>query len=518
TDDNKSSSDSLKDAFKDKFKIGTSVSPNEFNVGSDFIKKHFNSITPENELKPDFIINQQACQSQGNNVNTQVVFGSGTQTTLKFCEDNGIPLRGHTFVWYSQTPDWFFRENFNSGGNYASKDIMDQRLESFIKNTFELIASKYPKLEVYAYDVANELFLNDGGGMRDAGNSNWVKIYGDDSFVVKAFTYARKYAPKGCKLFINDYNEYIPAKTDDIYNMAMKLKQLGVIDGIGMQSHLDIGFPSASLYKTALEKFISTGLEVQITELDITTNNNFTAQAELFKSIFQLAVDNASHITALTLWGTNDSISWRSGQNPLLFSQGYTPKEAYYAVMEVAKSSSSSTDDNKSSSDSLKDAFKDKFKIGTSVSPNEFNVGSDFIKKHFNSITPENELKPDFIINQQACQSQGNNVNTQVVFGSGTQTTLKFCEDNGIPLRGHTFVWYSQTPDWFFRENFNSGGNYVSKDIMDQRLESFIKNTFELIASKYPKLEVYAYDVANELFLNDGGGMRDAGNSNWVKI
>ena len=328
----------LKNAFEGKFKIGTSVSPNEFNVGSDFIKKHFNSITPENELKPDFIINQQACQSQGNNVNTQVVFNSGTQTTLKFCEDNGIPLRGHTFVWYSQTPDWFFRENFNSGGNYVTSDIMDKRLESFIKNTFDLIARSYPKLEIYAYDVANELFLNDGGGMRPADNSNWVKIYGDDSFVIKAFTYARKYAPKGCKLFLNDYNEYIPAKTNDIYNMAMKLKERGIIDGIGMQSHLDVGFPSASLYKTALEKFISSGLEVQITELDITTND-FTTQAKLFKEIFQLAVDNADHITCLTLWGTNDSISWRSSKNPLLFSKGYVPKEAYYAVIEVAKGS-----------------------------------------------------------------------------------------------------------------------------------------------------------------------------------
>ena len=191
-------------------------------------------------------------------------------------------------------------------------------------------------MQVYAYDVANELFLNDGGGMRGADNSHWVRVYGDDSFVIKAFTYARKYAPNGCKLFLNDYNEYIPAKTNDIYNMAMKLKELGVIDGIGMQSHLDVGYPSASVYKTALEKFISTGLEVQITELDITTNN-FSSQASLYKEIFQLAVNNAKYITALTLWGTNDSISWRRNQNPLLFSQGYQPKEAYYAVIEVAK-------------------------------------------------------------------------------------------------------------------------------------------------------------------------------------
>ena len=329
--------DSLKDAFKDKFRIGTSVSPNELGQGGNFIKQHFNSITPENELKPDSILNQGACQQQGNNVNTQVNFGQGTSATLKFCEQNGIALRGHTFVWYSQTPDWFFRQNFNQGGNYVTKDVMNQRLESFIKNTFEKLAKEYPKLEVYSYDVANELFVNDGGGMRPAGNSKWVQVYGNDEFVMNAFTYARKYAPSGCKLYLNDYNEYMPAKTTDIYNMAMKLKEKGVIDGIGMQSHLDISYPNGQVYSTAVEKFLSTGLEVQITELDITSNNE-EAQASLFKEIFSIAVKHADKIPAVTVWGTNDSISWRRNQNPLLFKGGYQPKKAYYAVMEVAKS------------------------------------------------------------------------------------------------------------------------------------------------------------------------------------
>ncbi len=77
----------------------------------------------------------------------------------------------------------------------------------------------------------------------------------------------RKYAPAGCKLYYNDYNEYISGKTNAIYDMAMELKEEGLIDGIGMQSHLDVSYPSASLYKKALEKFVSTGLDVQITEL-----------------------------------------------------------------------------------------------------------------------------------------------------------------------------------------------------------------------------------------------------------
>ena len=330
---------SLKDAFGSKFKVGTCVSPGELNTGASFIKRHFNSITPENELKPDAIINQQACQQRGNNVNTQVVFNSGTRAILKFCQDNGIALRGHTFVWYSQTPDWFFRENFQSYGNYVNKNVMNQRLESFIKNTFALLAQDYPNLNVYAYDVCNELFVNKGGGLRPASNSKWMQVYGDDSFIINAFTYARKYAPSGCKLFINDYNEYMTAKTNDIYNMALKLKQKGIIDGIGMQSHVGVNFPSFQDYKKALEKFLSTGLEVHISELDIAYENNFNAQATYFKNVFQLAVDKAGpgKVTCLTVWGTNDGNSWISDKKALLFSSGYSPKQAYYSVMEVAK-------------------------------------------------------------------------------------------------------------------------------------------------------------------------------------
>ncbi|MDO5559084.1 MAG: endo-1,4-beta-xylanase [Oscillospiraceae bacterium] len=332
----------LKEAFGDFFRIGTSVSPNELSSGGDFIKKHFNSITPENELKPDSTLNQQASQQMGNNVNPQVSLSYGAKQTLKFCEDNNIALRGHTLVWYSQTPDWLFRENFSNNGSYVSKDIMDQRLENYIKNVMNAIATEFPKLNVYAWDVCNELFVNDGGGLRPADNSNWTRIYGDDSFVMKAFTYARKYAPKGCKLFLNDYNEYIPAKTNDIYNLAMKLKEAGVIDGIGMQSHLDVSYPSAQVYKTALEKFLSTGLEVQVTELDITCGDA-SAQAKLFADIFQLCVDHASQIGAVTVWGTHDSISWRSSQNPLLFGANYSEKQAYKSVLEVAQKATPAT-------------------------------------------------------------------------------------------------------------------------------------------------------------------------------
>ena len=65
-----------------------------------------------------------------------------------------------------------------------------------------------------------------------------------------------------------------------------ELKEKGLIDGIGMQSHLDVGFPSASAYKKALKAFVDTGLDIQVTELDITTTDltesGFEKQNPLF--------------------------------------------------------------------------------------------------------------------------------------------------------------------------------------------------------------------------------------------
>lgn len=52
---------------------------------------------------------------------------------------------------------------------------------------------------------------------------------------------------------------------------------------------------------------------------------------------------------------------------------------------------------------------------------------------------------------------------------------LDFVKENNIKVRGHVLVWHSQTPDWFFKENFNDDGAWVSKEVMIKRLENYIK-------------------------------------------
>jgi len=355
---------SLKDAYADYFKIGTAVTTKELAPAStkELILKHFNSITAGNELKPDAILDKNACLAlaeTGDDENPQVSLASA-RSILNFARDNHIPVRGHVLVWHQQTPTWFFKENYDENGEWVSKEKMLARMENYIKNVFAAVEEEYPDVDFYAWDVVNECWL-DGGVPRDPGSqeegsakSPWVQIFGDNSFIKPAFEFAKKYAPEGCKLYYNDFNEYMPQKTDAIIQMVEEINADGhYIDGIGLQSHLDArsgsdAFPSVNVYKKALDKFCATGLDIQVTELDATVNDtdHFEEQAQYYSDIMDAIVEHKDEISAVVIWGTTDDMSWRASKYPLLFNEDYTAKPAFDAIvdgLEVPETSETET-------------------------------------------------------------------------------------------------------------------------------------------------------------------------------
>lgn len=342
---------SLADVYRPYFKIGTAIGSS--NLASKpfmgLVERHFNeSITFGNELKPDFVLDKAATLAYmeangGDQTNPQISL-TNAKALLNYCRDNNIPVRGHTLVWHSQTPDWFFKENFSDDGDWVSKEVMIQRMENYIKNVMEALAEQYPTVDFYAWDVVNEAWT-DGGQPRTAGSNNtsngnsaWVQVFGDNSFIEYAFKFARQYAPEGCKLYYNDYNEYIDGKTNAICEMATDLKAKGLIDGIGMQSHLATNFPSAAQYKKALAKFATLGLDIQVTELDITTSDTSEAgletQAQIYSDIMDALVEYSDSISAVVFWGVTDDQSWRASQLPLLFDKDFKAKPAYYSIVD----------------------------------------------------------------------------------------------------------------------------------------------------------------------------------------
>ena len=347
----------LKDVYADYFKIGGAVTAKELSPKStqDLILKHYTSITLGNELKPENMLDQKATlayyEESGDNTVPKVKLNGAAKIILDFCREHNIPVRGHVLVWYSQTPYWFFTDDYTKDGKLVDKNTMLKRMKNYIKGVFEALEAEYSDVDFYAWDVVNEAW-EDGGTPRlkgkyedSNGSSAWVAIFGDNSFIEPAFEYAREYAPKGTKLYYNDYNEYMQGKQEAIIKMAKDLKAKGLIDGIGLQSHLNCTnnattdpFPYAQQYESALKKYTELGLDLQITELDVTYDksvaNGEKLQAKYYSDIMDAIVKYKDYISAVVFWGTTDDQSWRASQNPLLFDEKYQAKPCFDSIID----------------------------------------------------------------------------------------------------------------------------------------------------------------------------------------
>lgn len=346
---------SLKDVFSGYFKVGCAATAGGIapKPAKELFLEQYNVLTLENELKPESVLDHNATiaymkVNPGDQANPQVSL-KAAKTQLDFARDNNIPLRGHVLVWHSQTPDWFFRENYSKdlSAPWVSKEIMLKRLENYIKNVMELIKREYPTVDFYAWDVVNEAVdSNTPTGMRNPGSNNvtsgsslWMQTIGED-YIVKAFEYARKYAPEDCKLFYNDYNEYEGKKLGYIVEILTNLKSKGLVDGMGMQSHWTMDYPSISMFENAVRKYDALGLEVQLTELDIKNSDNSEAglkrQAARYQQFVTKLADlkiEGLNITAVVFWGVTDETSWLGGY-PLLFDGQYKAKPAFYSIVK----------------------------------------------------------------------------------------------------------------------------------------------------------------------------------------
>ncbi|RDY30902.1 endo-1,4-beta-xylanase [Lachnotalea glycerini] len=333
---------------------GAAVNYSQLNNSSTLsaIKNQYNSITMENEMKPDAILGYAPTLLSVSDAKAKGYYiPSGyTESTvptlnfntmdavLKICYNNGLKLRAHTLVWHAQTPDWFFRTNYSSSGSYVSQSVMYARMEMYIKTLMNHVYLGSYGSVVYAWDVVNE-YLH-------AQTSGWSKIYGSNlgtqaEYVKRAFQYAYDCLSyfgltNSVSLFYNDYNEYmIP---DQIISLIKYINSGNKLcSGVGMQSHLSTSYPSVALYKTALQKFANAGLEMQITELDV-GNTSDSSQASYVYDLLSaiLSVKKAGgKITGITWWGLYDSVSWRSSNKPLLFSGLNSPKTSYYSALQA---------------------------------------------------------------------------------------------------------------------------------------------------------------------------------------
>ena len=343
--------------------IGTAVSVKDLRQPAVLaaLKKQYNSITLENDMKAEVLFNYrptlisvEEAGEQGYRIpenykeeTVPVFFFDHVDDALEICGENGLGMRSIPLVWNYQTPTWFFRENYSAEGAFVSPEVMDARLEFYIRNVMGHVYSHEHGEVVYAWDVVNE-YLHSG-----VNDSDWLRVYGacgeTPAFVKLAYRVAdevlREYGVREqVTLLYNDYNTFDGSMPARILSLVEFINSDGVIcDGVGMQAHMDVSFPrDRSVFTEAVRKFLDAGLAVHITELDITINNptetSEKSQQDFYVRVFKDLLEirkNGGDISSITLWGMADNVSWRGQNSPLLFFNRSTPKREYYEVLRA---------------------------------------------------------------------------------------------------------------------------------------------------------------------------------------
>lgn len=327
------------------FPVGVAIDSRE-TVGSPkaLTLRHFDQISAENHMKPEAWYD-----------------GSGSfaphaeiAKLMDFASENDLRVYGHVLAWHSQTPAWFFQDG--SGNplttSEGDKQILRDRLREHIHAIGEYLADGWGEFgggnPLVAWDVVNEVVADSGENADGLRRSEWYRILGEE-FIDLAFHYADEvfndeFAAAGTSrpvtLFINDYNTEQSGKQDRYFALVQRLQSRNVpIDGVGHQFHVSLAMPVSAL-EAAIERFQGLGLTQAVTELDVTTGTPVT-QAKLvdqgyyYRDAFRIFREHAADMYSVTVWGLNDSRSWRSSNGaPLVFDDGLQAKPAYYGIVD----------------------------------------------------------------------------------------------------------------------------------------------------------------------------------------
>ena len=351
----------LKDAYRGAFLLGTAVN-DDIVAGRDprseaLVPRHFNALTAENVMKAEVLHPQPGVWDFG-----------PADAFVAYGERHGMYLIGHTLVWHNQTPAWFFEAD---DGTPAGPEVMTERLRDYI----EVVAGRYAG-RVDAWDVVNEI-IGEDGEYRD---TVWTRAFGGDGDAVVrlAFEATSQHAPDTA-LYYNDFNAWRPEKRAGIVRMVRMLQDAGIrIDGIGIQGHWGLNYPSLDDIEASIEAYAALGVKVMITELDVDVlpltregqiigtgmlhpqfqlpefkryldpyRDGLPAEvqqqlADRYAELFRLFHRKRDVIDRVSVWGVEDGMSWKNDypipnrtNYTLLFDRERQPKPALEAVLAV---------------------------------------------------------------------------------------------------------------------------------------------------------------------------------------
>lgn len=347
-----SAKETLAEVTKGKFLMGVAVNMPQVNgmnpVETEQVATEFSAIVAENCMKPGPI---HPAENR--------FFWEDADKVVAFAEKNKQAVTGHCLIWHSQLPRWFFVDTL---GNEVSPEVLKERMRQHIY----AVVGRY-KGRIKGWDVVNEAF-EDNGSYR---NSRFYKILGKD-FIKYAFQFAHEADPDA-ELYYNDYNVETPSKCDGIVQLVKELKAAGCrIDAVGSQSHMHMKEPSLAAIETSIQKLKAAGVQVLITEWDISilpsaysganisTQIGYAEKMDPYRNgvpdsmqlqwnkrmldVFGIFLKYSDVVDRVTVWGLNDKGTWLNNfpirgrmDYPVLFDRNNNRKAVVDEMIRLAK-------------------------------------------------------------------------------------------------------------------------------------------------------------------------------------
>ena len=258
---------------------------------------------------------------------------------IRFAEAHGMKVRGHCLVWDHNNPKWLTEGHFTPD---QLSHILREHITTVTKHDFG---------RVFAWDVVNEA-LDENGTPKDSPwyNRPGIGVSGQGTaYVEQAFRWAHEGDPKALLFYNEAEGDTLNPKSDAIYATVKDFKDRGVpIDGVGLQLHISNFDYDTKAVAANIERLTKLGLQVHITELDVSLPvdpqggaraEDLQRQAEVYQRVLRSCLQNPG-CTAIQTWGFTDKYSWIGSHShgrrgaALPFDRAYKPKPAYEAILK----------------------------------------------------------------------------------------------------------------------------------------------------------------------------------------
>lgn len=306
----------------------------------DVVVEHFDQLTAGNIMKMSYLHPSE----------DSYTFGDADEL-VNFAKTNGMTVHGHALVWHSdyQVPN--FMKNYD--GDWEA--MLTDHVTTIVNHFDETVVS---------WDVVNEAVdQNTDNGWRHSVFYNYEPPTDGEipPYIEVAFQAAHA-ANAELDLYYNDYdNTANDVRRNKTLEIAERLNELGVIDGVGFQMHVYMGYPSLQQFENAFQAVVDLGLKVKITELDIPINDPYTGgvgetvteltpeianqQKQRFCEVITVYLETvpAELRGGVTIWGLSDDETWLISQYnnqfedvwPLLFNADLSAKPALQGVADA---------------------------------------------------------------------------------------------------------------------------------------------------------------------------------------